>query len=69
MVELPWDEPIRREMEMTDRYAIVSHDWQRFDRRYAVVDTFRNNRPIIQTNEFARAIQVRDEMNVEASNS
>lgn len=55
------------ERQMTDRYAIVSHDWQRFDRRYAVIDTQRNDSPIIQTNDFARAIQVRDEMNEEAS--
>ena len=48
---------------MTDRYAIVSHDWQRFDRRYTVIDTRRHDHPIIQTNDFARAIQVRNEMN------
>lgn len=54
---------------MSDRYAIASYDWQRFDRRYAVIDT---NGPldgpprwVIQTNDLARAIQVRDEMNFE----
>jgi len=54
---------------MTDRYAIVHRDWQRFDRQYAVVDTQRPadwaSYAVIQTNDLARAIQVRDEMNAE----
>lgn len=50
---------------MTSRYAIVSKDWQRFDRRYAVIDTQRHDRPILQTNDFGRAVQCRDEMNAE----
>ena len=47
---------------MTDRYYIVTHDWQRFDRRYAVVDGT-TGRAALQTNDFARAIEFRDELN------
>jgi hypothetical protein len=54
---------------MTDRYAITSRDWQRFDRRYAVIDTQRPYdwmpHTILQTNDLARAIECRDEMNAE----
>jgi hypothetical protein len=49
-------------MTMTDRYVIVSHDWQRFDRRYAVVDTKRGSW-VLQTNDLASAIEFRDEAN------
>lgn len=56
---------------MTDRYAIVSRDWQRGCSRYAVIDTSRSADltppPIIETHDFARAIQVRDEMNAKQS--
>lgn len=50
---------------MTDRYAIVFRDWQRFDRQYTVIDTHQNDRPIIQTNDYRRAMAVRNEMNDE----
>jgi hypothetical protein len=57
---------------MSDRYVIVSRDWQRFDRTYAVVDTHSNPHApkwVLQTNNFAHAIQCRDEMNAEQAAS
>lgn len=51
---------------MTDRYIIVSDDWRRFDRRYAVIDRESTlDRWVIQTNSLSRAVEVRDEMNAQ----
>jgi|KBSMisStandDraft_5_1062788.scaffolds.fasta_scaffold1315257_2 hypothetical protein len=45
-----------------DRYVIVSRDWQKYDRRYVVVDT-RRDAWVLQTNDFARAVEFRDAAN------
>jgi hypothetical protein len=53
---------------MTDRYYIVTHDRQRFDHRYAVIDGHSAHaRPILQTNNFARALEYRNELNSNAA--
>ena len=46
------------------RYIILTNDWRRFDRIYAVEDTL-TGRWLLQTNNYGRAMQLRDDLDEE----